>query len=72
MRRYPLLQVYDETQVPMLPTGYPPMTALAMVPPLWRRVFNPKVRQWRKQFYPEIKDWSAYKAGSNPPPPGAG
>jgi alkane 1-monooxygenase len=59
MRRYPLLQVYGAQQVPMLPTGYPPMTALAMIPPLWRRVFNPKVRAWRKQFYPEIEDWSA-------------
>ncbi|EBA17281.1 Alkane-1 monooxygenase [Roseobacter sp. SK209-2-6] len=72
MRRFPLLQVYDESEVPMLPTGYPPMTALAMVPPLWRRLFNPKVRAWRNQFYPEIEDWSAYKAGSLPPPKGAG
>lgn len=72
MRRYPLLQIYDESQVPMLPTGYPPMTALAMVPPLWRRMFNPKVRAWRKRFYPEITDWAPYKAMSNPAPRGAG
>ena len=72
MRRYPLLQVYDETQVPMLPTGYPPMTAMAMIPPLWRRVFNPKVRAWRKQFYPEIEDWTPYKNGTLPSPAGAG
>lgn len=72
MRRFPLLQVYDETEVPMLPTGYPPMTALAMIPPLWRRVFNPRVRAWRKQFYPEIEDWTAYKTGTLPMPRGAG
>ncbi|TYB83243.1 alkane 1-monooxygenase [Maritimibacter fusiformis] len=72
MRRYPLLQVYDESQVPMLPTGYPPMTAMAMVPPIWRRVFNPRVRAWRRQFYPEINDWTPYKEGSNPMPKGAG
>ncbi len=72
MRRFPLLQIYDETEVPLLPTGYPPMTALAMVPPLWRRVFNPKVRAWRKQFYPEIEDWTPYKTGAFPPPSGAG
>lgn len=72
MRRFPLLQVYNETEVPMLPTGYPPMTALAMVPPLWRRVFNPHVRSWRKQFYPEINDWTAYKDATLPPPKGAG
>ncbi|WP_375700229.1 alkane 1-monooxygenase [Pseudophaeobacter sp. TrK17] len=72
MRRYPLLQVYDKSQVPMLPTGYPPMTALAMIPPLWRRIFNPKVRAWRKQFYPEIEDWTPYKTGALPVPKGAG
>ena len=31
-------------EVPQLPTGYPPMTAMAMIPPLWRRRFNPRVR----------------------------
>lgn len=70
-RRFPLLQIYDETEVPMLPTGYPPMTALAMVPPLWRRMFNPRVRAWRKQFYPEITDWTPYKTGQLPMPKGA-
>lgn len=72
MRRFPLLQIYDAAEVPMLPTGYPPMTALAMVPPLWRRVFNPRVRAWRKQFYPEITDWVPYKTGQLPMPKGAG
>jgi alkane 1-monooxygenase len=72
MRRYPLLQIYDDAQVPQLPTGYPPMTALAMVPPVWRRVFNPKVRAWRRQYYPDIKDWTPYKTGTLPPPKGAG
>ena len=71
MRRFPLLQVYDEIQVPMLPTGYPPMTALAMVPPLWRRMFNPRVRAWRRQFYPEITDWRPYKDGTLPMPKGS-
>jgi alkane 1-monooxygenase len=71
MRRYALLQVYDSAQVPMLPTGYPPMTFLAMIPPLWRRMFNPRVRAWRKQFYPEIEDWTRYKAGTLPMPAGA-
>ncbi|WP_122073514.1 alkane 1-monooxygenase [Pseudophaeobacter sp. EL27] len=72
MRRFPLLQVYDEAKVPMLPTGYPPMTAMAMIPPLWRRVFNPRVRAWRKQFYPDITDWGPYKTMSHPSPKGAG
>ncbi|MCP5073173.1 MAG: alkane 1-monooxygenase [Rhodobacteraceae bacterium] len=72
MRRYPLLQLYDEAQVPQLPTGYPPMTAMAMIPPIWRRVFNPRVRAWRKQFYPEIEDWGPYKTLVFPAPKGAG
>lgn len=72
MRRFPLLQIYDESEAPQLPSGYPPMTALAMVPPLWRRMFNPRVRAWRRQFYPEIEDWTPYKKGTLPPPRGAG
>ncbi|MCO5128926.1 MAG: alkane 1-monooxygenase, partial [Rhodobacteraceae bacterium] len=59
-------------EVPQLPTGYPPMTAMAMIPPLWRRRFNPRVRAWRRQFYPEISDWSAYKRMDLPMPRNAG
>jgi alkane 1-monooxygenase len=44
------------------------MTMAAMVPPLWRRVMNPRVRQWRKTYYPEISDWKAYNKGLNPMP----
>ncbi len=62
-RRYPLLQTYTEDEAPQLPYGYPLMTAMAMVPPLWRRVMNPKVRHWRRTYYPEITDWAPYKAG---------
>lgn len=72
MRRFPLLQAYDAARVPQLPTGYPPMTALAMVPPLWRRLMNPRVRAWRRRHYPDISDWSAYKRLDLPLPHGAG
>jgi len=67
-RRFPLLQTYPADEAPQLPHGYPIMTVAAMVPPLWRRVMNPKVRAWRRQFYPEIEDWGPYKAGTNPMP----
>ena len=67
-RRFPLLQAYDDAQVPQLPTGYPPLTALAMIPPIWRRRFNPKVREWRRKYYPEITDWVPYKTGILPLP----
>ncbi|SLN42536.1 alkane 1-monooxygenase [Roseisalinus antarcticus] len=67
-RRFPLLQTYSEADAPQLPYGYPMMTALAMVPPLWRRVMNPKVRAWRRAYYPEITDWQPYKTGTLPMP----
>lgn len=70
-RRFPLLQTYAAGEAPQLPFGYPAMTALAMVPPLWRRRMNPRVRDWRRQFYPDIEDWSAYNAGANPMPRGS-
>ena len=60
-RRFPLLQTYPETEAPMLPMGYPAMTTLAMIPPLWRRRMNPRVRAWRRQFYPDVTEWA--KAG---------
>lgn len=70
-RRFPLLQTYDTGAAPQLPLGYPAMTALAMIPPLWRRRMNPRVRAWRRQFYPDIQDWTAYNSATNPAPRGA-
>jgi alkane 1-monooxygenase len=67
-RRFPLLQNYTEADAPQLPYGYPVMTAAAMVPPLWKRVMNPRVRRWRKMYYPEITDWKAYNKGLHPEP----
>ncbi len=37
----------DFAESPVLPTGYAGMIVLALVPPLWRRVVDPRVRQWR-------------------------
>ncbi|MCU0816986.1 MAG: alkane 1-monooxygenase [Cypionkella sp.] len=67
-RRFPLLQTYAEEEAPQLPFGYPAMTTLAMIPPLWRRVMNPRVRAWRRQFYPDITDWAPYNKARNPMP----
>ncbi|MEJ6477719.1 MAG: alkane 1-monooxygenase [Octadecabacter sp.] len=67
-RRFPLLQTYDEAEAPQLPYGYPIMTMAAMVPPIWRRVMNPRVRKWRAMYYPEITDWLPYKNGTTPMP----
>jgi alkane 1-monooxygenase len=67
-RRYPLLQTYTEADAPQLPFGYPIMTMAAMVPSIWRRVMNPRVRRWRDMYYPEITDWTAYNKAANPMP----
>ena len=67
-RRFPLLQNYTTADAPQLPYGYPVMTVMAMIPPLWRRVMNPRVRRWRQMYYPEITDWSGYNKAKTPMP----
>jgi alkane 1-monooxygenase len=71
-RRFPLLQTYPDAEAPLLPHGYPVMTALAMVPPLWRRAMNPRVRAWRRFHYPDVTDWQPYNRGQTPLPRQAG
>jgi alkane 1-monooxygenase len=70
-RPFPLLQTYPEDQAPHLPYGYPIMTAIAMIPPFWRRKMNARVKDWRKRYYPDITDWSPYDWARNPMPRGA-
>jgi alkane 1-monooxygenase len=41
MRRYQALRHFDEA--PELPSGYGTMIVLAIIPPLWRRVMDPRV-----------------------------
>jgi alkane 1-monooxygenase len=48
-RRFPVLQHYEESEAPQLPFGYPTMLILAMVPPLWFRVMDPRVESWRQR-----------------------
>jgi alkane 1-monooxygenase len=66
-RAFPLLQDHPRDQAPHLPHGYPVMTFAAMIPPLWRRMMNPRVRAWRRRHYPDITDWTP--APSPPAPP---
>lgn len=70
-RPYPLLRDWPEADAPQLPMGYPAMGAVAMVPPLWRRRMNPRVRRWRRRHYPDITDWSAYDRNEMPMPRGS-
>jgi len=67
-RRFPLLQNYTDAEAPQLPYGYPVMTIAAMIPPLWKKVMNPRVRKWRGMYYPEITNWHAYNKAKNPMP----
>ncbi|TCL00695.1 alkane 1-monooxygenase [Shimia isoporae] len=67
-RRFPLLQNYTDADAPQLPFGYPVMTIAAMIPPLWKKVMNPRVRKWRGMYYPEITNWHAYNKAKNPLP----
>lgn len=50
-RPYDALRHYDD--VPQLPAGYATMVVLALVPPLWRRVMDPRVAKARAQVEPE-------------------
>lgn len=47
-RPYYHLRHFEEA--PQLPTGYPGMMVLALVPPLFFKVMNPKVAAWRSNF----------------------
>jgi len=67
-RRFPLLQNYTDAEAPQLPFGYPIMTIAAMIPPVWKRVMNPRVRKWRDMYYPEITNWQPYNKAKNPLP----
>ncbi|GIX12388.1 MAG: alkane 1-monooxygenase [Paracoccaceae bacterium] len=63
-RSFPLLQHHPEETAPQLPAGYPLMCLIATIPPLWRRMMNPRVRAWRRRHYPQVRDWSAAKRGA--------
>lgn len=67
-RRFPLLQNHTATDAPQLPHGYPVMSIAAMIPPLWKRIMNPRVREWRRTYYPEISDWKPYNKMDLPLP----
>ncbi|MFC3147962.1 alkane 1-monooxygenase [Piscinibacterium candidicorallinum] len=44
-RRYQALRHFDES--PQLPAGYATMVVLAAIPPLWRRIMDPRVAAYR-------------------------
>lgn len=54
---YPALAL-DEQTMPMLPRPLPAMAAIALVPPLWRRIMDPLCTRWRR------RDWQPRHASS--------
>lgn len=42
-RKYQVLRHFDDT--PQMPTGYPGMMLLSLVPPLWFKVMHPKIKE---------------------------
>ena len=61
LRNYQVLRHVDEA--PQLPSGYAGMLLLALVPPLWRRVMNPRVLE----FYRGDISLVALKPGRSQP-----
>lgn len=49
-RPYQVLRNFEDS--PQMPTGYPGMVMLALVPPLWFKIMNPRVRALQEK-YPE-------------------
>jgi len=47
-KKYQVLKHQDDS--PQLPTGYPGMMILSLIPPLWFKVMNPKIEQIEKGF----------------------
>ncbi|GBF48700.1 putative alkane 1-monooxygenase [Leptospira ryugenii] len=47
-RRYQVLRHVNEA--PQLPFGYEVMIVIALVPPLWFRLMNPRLESWRKSL----------------------
>jgi alkane 1-monooxygenase len=49
-KRYQVLEHLDAA--PQLPAGYGTMLLVVLLPPLWRRIMDPRVEQWR------LRHWS--------------
>lgn len=49
IKRYQLLKHFDES--PQLPFGYPTMILIALMPPVWFALMNPRLHDWEKKVY---------------------
>lgn len=49
IKRYQVLDHYQES--PQLPFGYPTMIIIALIPPLWFKIMNPRLKEWEDKVY---------------------
>jgi alkane 1-monooxygenase len=49
IKRYQVLNHYDES--PQLPFGYPTMILVALLPPFWFAMMNPRLLEWENKVY---------------------
>lgn len=49
IKRYQILNHYDQS--PQLPFGYPTMIIIALIPPLWFKMMNPRLKEWEGKVY---------------------
>jgi alkane 1-monooxygenase len=49
----PFSSLHTASEAPKLPVGYPLLIGIAMIPPLWRRIMDPRVREARAA---EVRD----------------
>lgn len=49
IKRYQVLNHYDQS--PQLPYGYPTMIIIALLPPLWFKMMNPRLEEWEGKIY---------------------
>lgn len=52
-RKYQILRHFDQS--PQMPTGYPGMMLVSLIPPLWFKIMNPQVEKHREKLVVETK-----------------
>lgn len=52
IKRYQVLDHYNKS--PQLPAGYPTMILIALIPPLWFHVMNPRLEKWHGSHSPYL------------------
>jgi alkane 1-monooxygenase len=49
IKRYQVLDHHQES--PQLPFGYPTMIIIALIPPVWFKLMNPRLKEWEDKVY---------------------